>query len=66
MAEGQIPGEGSVRHERPFPLTPALSLGERENRIPSPDKSERFGYVRARTMGLPLLGVWVGVWGNGS
>jgi hypothetical protein len=42
-----------------FPLTPALSLGEREIRIPSRDKSEHFRCATARAMVLPLL------WGEG-
>jgi hypothetical protein len=38
----------------PFPLTPALSLGEREPRIPSFDKSGRSGRLAARAKILPL------------
>ena len=38
-----------------FPLTPVLSLGERENRIQSHDVVERSGFARARATGLPLL-----------
>ena len=36
-----------------FPLTPALSLGEREICIPSRDASEHFRCATARTMVLP-------------
>ena len=50
----------------PFPLTPALSLREREKRIPFRDESERSDYTPARGMGLPLLGERVGVRGNGT
>ena len=38
----------------PFPLTPALSLGEREIRTPSRDESRHFRTIRARAMVLPL------------
>jgi len=38
----------------PFPLTPALSLGEREIRTPSRGESGRFPTTRARAMVLPL------------
>ena len=37
-----------------FPLTPALSLREREHRIPSREKSGRFGLLQARPTVLPL------------
>ncbi len=50
----------------PFPLTPALFLGERENPIPSRDEWEGAECLRARMMGLPLLGKTLGVRGNGS
>ena len=36
-----------------FPLTPALSLGERENPIPSCDEWEGTGCLRERAMGAP-------------
>jgi hypothetical protein len=47
-----------------FPLTPALSLRERENRIPLRDQSERFALAPARATVLPLLGERAGVRGN--
>jgi hypothetical protein len=37
-----------------FPLTPALSLGEREPRIPSPWTTKRLGSSQAWQMSLPL------------
>jgi len=49
-----------------FPLTPALSLGEKENLIPSHEESEPFGFTPARATALPLLGERAGVRGNGS
>src|ERR1035441_1869802 len=49
-----------------FPLTPALSLEERENRIPSRDESNPFSFTPARATRLPLLGERAGVRGNGS
>jgi hypothetical protein len=52
MAGCETPGVERVKVT--FPLTPALSLGERENRIPSRDESETFGFAPARA--LPLLG----------
>ena len=39
---------------RPFPLTLALSLREREHRLPRRDKSRRSGLARARRKILPL------------
>ena len=39
-----------------FPLTPALSLGERENPSPTRDEPEHTESLRARTMRFPLLG----------
>ena len=56
---------GRAQYERPFPLTPALSLGERENRIPFRDKSERSLHPTAG-YGAPSLGERVGVTGNAS
>src|ERR1044071_2214068 len=38
----------------PFPLTPALSLGQRENRIPSIGKTERFNLIKTRAAHPPL------------
>jgi hypothetical protein len=50
----------------PFPLTPALSLRERENRPQSREKSEGSEFIPPQAMGLPLLGEREGVRGNGS
>src|SRR6266404_4123955 len=44
------------RLDGPFPLTPALSPGERENRILSLEKSGRLALIERRMMALPLPG----------
>src|SRR6266436_4777294 len=44
------------RLDGPFPLTPALSPGERENRILSLEKSGRLALIETRMMALPLPG----------
>jgi hypothetical protein len=46
-----------------FPLTPALSLGERENRLPSWLQEEPLEWNKRGRMVLPLLGERVGVRG---
>ena len=47
-----------------FPLTLALSLREREHRIPHCDESRRPGLAKARRTILPLLGERAGVRGK--
>ena len=44
-------GDGSCAFHPAFPLTPALSLGERENRSPAFGKRER-GVCRRRVRGI--------------
>ena len=44
----------SGQSDTTFPLTPALSLGERERGIPSPDKAKTLRTVRALQKILPL------------
>ena len=56
----------SCRAGVPFPLTPALSLRERENRTQSCEKSEGSEFIPPQATGLPLLGERDGVRGNGS
>jgi len=46
--------EGTKFANASFPLTPALSLGERESRIPTLDKSERLGRANRLETILPL------------
>ena len=48
----------------PFPLTPALSLRERERRCQCLAKSRRARFTDALTAILPLLGERAGVRGN--
>ena len=53
-------GKGLLWYSRvPFPLTPALSLGEREFRIQSLDQSKQLGGAERRPRILPLR------WGEG-
>ena len=52
------------KRNAPFPLTPALSLGERENRRPRVEQSRPLGLVERRDAWLPLLGERAGVRGN--
>ncbi len=56
VAGRQTPCEQCVSCDRPLPLTPALSLGERENPSPTRDEPEHTESLRARTMRFPLLG----------
>ena len=54
--------DGAMEH--PFPLTPALSLGERENRCPRVGVLDGHEIVESREAWLPLP--WGEGWGEGE
>jgi hypothetical protein len=54
---GDVFDEQKVRTATvPLPLPAALCRGQREDRIPSPDASDRSKCRPVRTMALPVLG----------